>query len=157
MAKSQPDSIYGDCPFTNLQCDDLQRRAGNQLGSFHAPPQPGSEFISRSSQAPLPPSQTTDGAGDDTGEDPVVTMGYITKLIWKGGVEFLAFLLNKAVSLVKDQLVTYRDIAKLLADLREQWKLACQEKLEALCKRKVYELANLPPGRKAVKDRKSVV
>ena len=79
-------------------------------------------------------------------------MGYITKPIWEGGVEFLAFLLNKVVPLVKDQPVIYRDIAKLLADLREQWRLACQEELEALCKHKVYELANLPPGHKAVKN-----
>ena len=79
-------------------------------------------------------------------------MGYITKLIWEGGVEFLAFLLSKAVSLVKDQPVTYREIAKLPADLREQWRLACQEELEALHKHKVYELADLPPGHKAVKN-----
>ena len=79
-------------------------------------------------------------------------MGYVTKLIREGGVEFLAFLLSKAVPLAKDQPVTYRDIAKLPADLREQWRLACQEELEALCKCKVYELADLPPGRKAVKN-----
>ena len=55
--------------------------------------------------------------------------------------------------MAKDQPVTYRDIAKLLADLRKQWRLACQEELEALCKHKVYELADLPPGCKAVKNR----
>ena len=55
-------------------------------------------------------------------------------------------------SLAKDQPVPYKDIAKLPADLREQWRLACQEELEALHKCKVYELANLPPGRKAVKN-----
>ena len=71
-------------------------------------------------------------------------MGYVTKLIQKGEVEFLTFLLNKAVPLVKNQLVIYRDIAKLLADLREQWRLECQEELEALHKHKVYELADLP-------------
>ena len=55
-----------------------------------------------------------------------------------------AFLLSKVVPLVKDQLVTYRDIAKLLADLREKWRLACQEELEALHKCKVYKLTDLP-------------
>ena len=72
----------------------------------------------------------------------MVTMGYITKLIREGEVEFLAFLLSKAVPLAKDQPVTYRDIAKLLADLREQWRLACQEELEALHKHKVLGLHN---------------
>ena len=83
----------------------------------------------------------------------MVTTGYITKLIQEGGVEFLAFLLNKAVPLAKNQPVTYRDIAKLPADLREQWRLACQKELEALHKCKVYELLDLPPGCKAVKNR----
>jgi len=31
-------------------------------------------------------------------------------------------------------------------------KKACQEELEALCKCKVFELANLPPGHKAIKN-----
>ena len=137
---------------TDLQCDDLRRRAGNQLDSSCAPPHPGSGSIPGSSQALPPSSQTTDDAGDDTGEDPVVTTDYVTKLIWEGGVEFLAFLLSKVVPLAKDQPVTYRDIAKLPADLREQWRLACQEELEALRKCKVYELADLPPGHTAVKN-----
>ena len=94
-AKSQPDSIYGDHPPTDLQHDDLRKRAGNQLDSTCTLLQPGSGSIPGSSQAPLPLSQTTDGAGDDTGEDPVITTGYVIKLIWKGGVEFFAFLLNK--------------------------------------------------------------
>ena len=108
--------------------------------------------IPRSSQAP-PTSMTTDDTGDDTGEGPVVNSGIdVHRLVWEGGVEFLAFLLNKAIPLAKDQPVTYRDIARLPPALKKQWKVACQEELEALRKRKVYELADLPPGRKAVKN-----
>ena len=54
--------------------------------------------------------------------------------------------------MAKDQPVTYRDIAKLPSQSREQWRLACQEELEALHKCKVYELANSPLGYKAVKN-----
>jgi len=57
-----------------------------------------------------------------------------------------------ATSLAADQPVFYKDIARLPSQLREQWKKACQEELEALRKCKVFELADLPPGHKAIKN-----
>ena len=51
-----------------------------------------------------------------------------------------------------DQLVFYKDMVRLSSQLREQWKKACQEELEALHKHKVFELADLPPGCKAMKN-----
>jgi len=78
--------------------------------------------------------------------------GRLNRLVREGGVVFIAFLLNKAVPLAVDQPVFYKDIARLPSQLREQWKKACQEELEALHKRKVFELADLPPGRKAIKN-----
>jgi len=156
MVKGHPDSVYGDRMPVDLQRDDLHRRAGNQLGSSCAPPkQPTQNSISRSSCALPPPHQTTTDTDDDTGEDPVDTLGqvHLNRLVWEGGVEFIAFLLNKAVSMASDQLVFYKDIARLPSQLREQWKKACQEELEALRKRKVFELADLPKGCKAIKNR----
>ena len=76
----------------------------------------------------------------------------LNRLVQEGGVEFIAFLLNKAVPMASDQPVFYKDIARLPSQLREQWKKACQEELEALHKCKVFELANLPKGRKAIKN-----
>jgi len=83
---------------------------------------------------------------------PVDTSGQVRLncLVWEGGVEFIAFLLNKAVPMASDQLVFYKNIARLPSQLWEQWKKACQEELEALCKCKVFELADLPKGRKAI-------
>jgi len=155
MVRSHSDSVYGDRTPVDLQRDDLCRRAGNQLGSSCAPPKQLTQNpIPRSSHAPPPPHQTTTDTDDNTGEDPVNTSGQVrlNRLVWEGGVEFIAFLLNKAVPLAADQPVFYKDIARLPSQLREQWKKACQEKLEALRKRKVFELANLPPGRKAIKN-----
>jgi len=85
----------------------------------------------------------------------VNTLGqvHLNCLVQEGGVEFIAFLLNKAVPIASDQLVFYKDIARLPSQLREQWKKACQEELEALHKCKVFELANLSKGRKAIKNR----
>jgi len=51
-----------------------------------------------------------------------------------------------------DQPVFYKDIARLPSQLREQWKKACQEELEALRKCKVFELADLPPSHKAIRN-----
>jgi len=123
MVKSHPDSVYGDRMPVDLQKDDLRRRAGNQPGSSRAPPkQPTRNPISGSSRAPPPPHQTTTDANDDTGEDPVDTSGQarLNHLVQEGGVEFLAFLLNKAVPTALDQLVFYKDIARLPSQLREQ-------------------------------------
>ena len=74
-------------------------------------------------------------------------------LVQEGRVEFIAFLLNKAVPLALDQLVFYKDTARLPFQLWEQWKKGCQEELEALRKCKVFELADLPKGHKAIKNR----
>jgi len=152
---SHPDSVYSNRMPINLQRDNLCRRVGNQPGSSCAPPkQPTQNPIPGSSCAPPPPHQTTTNANDDTGEDLVETSGQVCLncLVQKGRVEFIAFLLNKAVPLAVDQLVIYKDIARLPSQLREQWKKACQKELEALRKCKVFELANLPPSHKAIKN-----
>jgi len=139
----------------DLQRDDLHRRVGNQLGSSCTlPKQPTQNPIPRSSHALPPPHQTTNDTDDDTGEDPVETSGQVclNRLVLEERVEFIAFLLNKVVPLAADQPVFYKDIARLPSQLREQWKKACQEELEALHKCKVFELADLPKGHKAIKN-----
>ena len=155
MVCSHPDGVYGDRMPVNLQRDDLHRRVGNQLDSSRAPPkQPTQNPIPRSSHAPPPLHQTTTDTNDDTGKDHVKTSGqvHLNHLVQEGGVEFITFLLNKVVPLAVDQPVFYKDIASLPSQLREQWKKACQEELEALHKCKIFELANLPPGHKAIKN-----
>jgi len=156
MVQSHPDSIYGDRTPVDLQWDDLCRRAGNQPSSSRAPPkQLTQNLIPGSSRAPPPLHQTTTDADDDTGEDPVDTLdqAWLNCLVQEGGVEFIAFLLNKVVPMASDQPVFYKDIARLPSQLQEQWKKACQEELEALYKCKVFELADLPKGYKAIKNR----
>jgi len=75
----------------------------------------------------------------------------------EGGASWYAYLLSKAVPDLPDPLNvrewTSRDIARLDPEQQEQWKAAQLEELEALKKRQVYELADLPPGRKAIKNR----
>jgi len=47
---------------------------------------------------------------------------------------------------------TTKDIGKLSAEDQQAWHKAQFEELEALKKRNVYELADLPPGCKAIKN-----
>jgi len=48
---------------------------------------------------------------------------------------------------------TFRDILRMPTVQQKEWKHACREELESLQKCKVYELCELPPGRKAIKNR----
>ena len=48
---------------------------------------------------------------------------------------------------------TYRDILCLPEAQQKDWKIACCEELEALRKHEVFELVDLPKGRKVIKNR----
>ena len=48
---------------------------------------------------------------------------------------------------------TAKDLDRLPADQQKEWQQAQFEELEALKKRKVYELTDLPPGHQAIKNR----
>jgi hypothetical protein len=77
----------------------------------------------------------------------------ILHLLSEGGKEFLDFLM--ACHITSDGTpVTYKDIKDipLLKD-RHAWVDACLEELKSLQKRNVYELVDLPEGRKAIKNR----
>jgi hypothetical protein len=81
---------------------------------------------------------------------------YISKIAKEGGTDFMRWLLTKAVipSSAKEQTpIQFRDIVRLPKQQQLEWKQACREELEALHKRHVYELVDLPPGRKAIKNR----
>jgi hypothetical protein len=76
-------------------------------------------------------------------------VGYISKIAWKGGTDLILWLLTKAIipSNVKDQVpIQFHDIARLPVQQQTEWKQACQEELEALKKRQVYEIVDLPHG-----------
>ena len=78
----------------------------------------------------------------------------------EGGVHWISELLSKAIS-HHDNLLdpanvrewTDRDLDRLPADQQQEWRQAQLEELEALKKRNVYELTDLPPGRKTIKNR----
>ena len=83
----------------------------------------------------------------------------MSRLACEGGVDFMQYLLSKAVlppvpsaaSAPRDW--TFKDILSMPSQERKGWIDACKEELEALRKRNVFELTDLPKGRKAIKNR----
>jgi len=47
---------------------------------------------------------------------------------------------------------TFKDVAKLPADSKKRWLESCLEELKSLKDRDVYEIVDLPKGRKVVKN-----
>ena len=82
----------------------------------------------------------------------------VTRLAKEGGAQFMEYLLEKAVPMLKTAHDTpkewnFRDIMRLPERERKEWIRACIEEIEALKQRKVFELTSLPSGRKTIKNR----
>lgn len=82
----------------------------------------------------------------------------LAKLATEGGAHWFVYLISKAISdgALPDSLDvcdwTIKDLNRLPADEKQAWTKAQLEELEALNRHNVYELADLPPGRKVIKN-----
>jgi len=47
---------------------------------------------------------------------------------------------------------TFKDVTKLLADSKKRWLESCLEELKSLKDKDIYEIVDLPKGRKAVEN-----
>jgi hypothetical protein len=85
------------------------------------------------------------------------TDALLARLCREGGVELQNLLILKAVSPTANEKTPkewkYWDIATLPQAELEEWRTACNEELEALHRRKVYDLVERPRGRKVIKNR----
>ena len=80
----------------------------------------------------------------------------------EGGVDLIHFLLAKAVSPTDATEILsspnsvrewqFCDILKFPKEIQEGWKAACHEELEALHRQNVFEVTDLPKGRKIIKN-----
>ncbi|KAF7761821.1 hypothetical protein Agabi119p4_9813 [Agaricus bisporus var. burnettii] len=70
------------------------------------------------------------------------------RLASEGGKDFINLLLANAITPV-----TYKDLDNIPQDDQKAWIEACIDELRALKKRGVYEIVDLPEGRKTVKNR----
>ncbi len=153
----RPDNVYGDNRNpVDLHREDRHRALGKERnedipqGVPHAPQ--GKQHM-----VPRPSSPTSRDSYHDVPHD---TESQLAKLAQEGGVGLINYLLTKAEA--DDQPLpvtssprewTFRDILRMLSELQKEWKKACNEELESLRKRYVFELTELPHGRKAIKNR----
>jgi len=164
-APVHPGNVYGEKQTPTEITQDVERQTywkKTVEGSSRSRSQPKSrqnEPVPGPSSQPNPTTHSDDDALlDDEHAPESEDSEVVLKLAQEGGVRFMNFLLAKAVpphdelpnpSNIRDW--TLRDILHLPAQQKE-WKTACREELDSLHKHKVFELCELPPGRKAVKN-----
>jgi len=161
---SHPGNIYGEDRHPIEQHCDIQQlhQWKDTVRGKPGHSQPPSS-ISCQRQVPGPSTGTpphdnsplTPLGSDDEVEDLIVT-----QLAQEGGVAFVNYLLAKAIPfnshIVQTASIrewTYKDILHLPEVQHKEWKAACHEELEALCRCNIFELVDLPKGRKVIKNR----
>lgn len=109
---------------------------------------------------PVPSDIRSPVSGDDSGAPPppdAPSDAGLAQLCREGGVAFINYLVSKAIApdvpKSNPREWTYRDILRLPKAEQHDWKLAALEELEALKKRKVFELVPRPKGRRVIKNR----
>ncbi|KAL7284847.1 hypothetical protein ACG7TL_002160 [Trametes sanguinea] len=179
----RPGNIYGESRHPVEQFKEIEKQGewekliGQKPGRSRATGPSRSEQVPGNSSAPSPPSDipAPSASGDAPGGDSSGNSSdevdnalraaagdeiAMAQLCREGGVALINFLLMKAVPPVDDlpdksnvREWTYRDITRLPEAEQREWKAACQEELEALRRRKVFELVDRPKGRKVIKNR----
>ena len=77
---------------------------------------------------------------------------HMVRLTREGEAEYIRFLLALRTSETHSLPKTFKDVTKLQADSKKRWLESCLKELKSLKDRDVYEIVNLPKGRKAVKN-----
>ena len=158
---AKPDNVYGEHRNPTDIIRDVENKrkwkelVGEKPSRSRKAPQEALDKVpgpSRAQDPPPPPPEATPSEDEVERE--------LARLCREGGVELLDFLLLKA--LPNSELLpnspnprewSFKDILKLPSKEREEWMTACREELDALRKRKVFALTELPSGRKALKGR----
>jgi Reverse transcriptase (RNA-dependent DNA polymerase) len=127
----RPDNVYGNQPPVDILAEE-------------------DDDISFWGQSPSPsrtPSKPSKSAG-------------LMKMVQDGGAGLINFLLRAGVSsadakgkipeVSKVHEWHYRDLMCLPKAMQEEWKIACKEELEALRRRNIFKLTDLPKSRKTI-------
>jgi hypothetical protein len=175
----KPGNVYGDKHPATIEKDTRKMRNWKQIVGEQsscpqrgvpqpmAAPEPGPSSPSApgpssSGESEVPDAKSEDEVRDslDPSSDDDDDQADAARLCREGGVSFpfQHLLLSKAVSELQETRSslkewTYRDIMKLPSDRLPEWEQACQQELETLSKRKVFEVVRRPSGRKVIKNR----
>jgi hypothetical protein len=79
----------------------------------------------------------------------------LNRIVKEGGEELINLLLMQASTYMYDDSIPqqFRDILRLPTEQKDEWIKACKEEIEALRKRQVFDLVDLPPGKKPISNR----
>jgi len=78
---------------------------------------------------------------------------HMVRFVREEGAEHICFLLALRATETQSLPKTFKDVTKLQADSKKRWLESCLEELKSLKNKDVYEIVDLPKGRKAVKNR----
>ena len=147
----RPDNVYGETRHPTEVEIEIERggtwnKRGGKSGSSRSSSNKQNTVPGPSSQNPVPSDQPLPFMSSEE--------TWLANIAQEGGVDLLNYLLMKAIPDSEEVVpVHYKDIFKLPEEQQKQWLDACREEIEALRKRGVYELVDLPKGRKAIKNR----
>ena len=154
---SKPDNIYGNRNPVDIEREDRRRALGKER---EVPVQRVPSAPAQGEQQ-LVPGPSAPDAGDSYRDAPLdMPEEHMARLAQEGGVDWINYLLAKAVAddlslpnTLTPRKWTFRDILRMPKQQQLEWKKACFEELESLRKRQVFELTELPPGHKLIKNR----
>ena len=143
-APLRPGNVYGECRHPVEQLRDIKS---------------ASRWRQTVTEASRPPQMDTleqiPGGFPDTSATP--SEEDVQKMCEEGGANLVRYLMGKALTTQDPQTKnvrnwSYKDIARLPQAEQKLWRLACQEELDVLHKRKVFELVDHPRDRKVIKN-----
>ena len=165
-------NVYGDKHPVQIEQDIHQKRDWDRIvGKQPSHPRPNVPGPSTSAPVPSPPHQPQEGtsSGEEEKPDsesevedslepaPDSEAELVARLAQEGGVHFQHFLVSKAISPNAENSSpkewTYRDLLKLPRERLNEWKAACERKLDALNRRHVFDLVEHPKGWKVIRNR----
>jgi hypothetical protein len=157
-APSKPGNSYTGKPTDTLKQKESEWK--KTVGDTEKRPRGYHKSRQQKDKVPGPSTAPPPPAPSDTPALPEDAETEMAKLAREGGVEFIQYLLAKAVSDKSNEPLqstprewTFRDIQRMPDAQRKEWFAACKEEIEALQQRGVIELVELPHGRKTVKCR----
>ena len=140
-------NVYGESRHPAQQFRDIESQRTWRRLVGEAPDSSSVPQTRQDEQIPVPSSPTPGPSEDVDDPEPQVD---VAKLCQEGGVALINYLLLKAIPPIEPPSQsnirewTYHDIARLPKAEQTEWQKACEEELEALHRRKVFEIVDRP-------------
>jgi hypothetical protein len=149
-----PDNVYGDRNPT-----DIDRNVGKDR-FWKEVIEPGKDSNQNGSLDPSAglneeagPQPAPDTNSDDLDQLLDLSEDDLNQIVKEGGEDLINLLLMRASTYDDSIPQQFRDILRLPKEQKDEWIKACKEEIEALRKRQVFDLVDLPKGKKPISNR----